>query len=237
MSTIDLTKVAGFKAVDAEGNDMGIVSLSEMTNMVKESIIQEAVAMQSVSTLAETSTLAATDTYEDKLDISDTFSYVRTLDSSGNPKRTSQNALATVVGGLIGPATNEKNGLAPKGLTPYEYNKPGKMVMKLSINTTSAGDVHSSILTICGVDGSSFGIYLVVNKWNETKVSAKVICGSTSLGGSRLYYVIESNGNVSIYVKNNAYLRFYLSPLNCSFNPTISTLSTLPSEATEITVS
>ena len=101
MSTIDLTKVAGFKAVDAEGNDMGIVSLSEMTNMVKESIIQEAVAMQSVSTLAETSTLAATDTYEDRLPTSDTFSYVRTLDSSGNPKRTSQNALATVVGGQL----------------------------------------------------------------------------------------------------------------------------------------
>ena len=101
MSTIDLTKVAGFKAVDAEGNDMGIVSLSEMTNMVKESIIQEAVAMQSVSTLAETSTRAATDTYEDRLPTSDTFSYVRTLDSSGNPKRTSQNALATVVGGLL----------------------------------------------------------------------------------------------------------------------------------------
>lgn len=101
MSTVDLTKVAGFKAVDAEGNDMGVVTLSEMTNMVKESIIQEAVAMQSVSTLAETSTLAATDTYEDKLDISDTFSYVRTLDSSGNPKRTSSSAFATVVGGLM----------------------------------------------------------------------------------------------------------------------------------------
>ena len=79
MSKVDLTKVAGFKAVDAEGNDMGIVSLSDMTNMVKESIIQEAVAMQSVSTLAETSTLAATDTYEDRLPTSDTFSYVRTL--------------------------------------------------------------------------------------------------------------------------------------------------------------
>lgn len=101
MSTIDLTKVAGFKAVDAEGNDMGIVSLSEMTNMVKESIIQEAVAMQSVSTLAGTSTRAATDTYEDRLPTSDTFSYVRTLDSSGNPKRTSSNAFASVVGGLL----------------------------------------------------------------------------------------------------------------------------------------
>lgn len=101
MSTVDLTKVAGFKAVDAEGNDMGVVSLSEMTNMVKESIIQEAVAMQSVSTLAEASTLAATDTYEDQLPTSDTFSYVRTLDSSGNPKRTSSNAFASVVGGLL----------------------------------------------------------------------------------------------------------------------------------------
>ena len=114
MSTIDLTKVAGFKAVDAEGNDMGVVSLSEMNNMVKKSIIQEAVAMQSVSTLAETSTLAATDTYEDRLQTSDTFSYVRTLDSSGNPKRTSQNALATVVGGLIGEATTDKRGLLPR---------------------------------------------------------------------------------------------------------------------------
>ena len=141
------------------------------------------------------------------------------------------------MGGLIGTATNEKNGLAPKGSIPYEYNKPNNMVVKLSINTTTEGNIHASILTICGVDGSSFGIYLVVNKWNETNVSAKVICGSTSLGGSRLYYVIESNGNVSIYVKNNAYLRFYLSPLNCGFNPTFSTLSTLPSEATGITVS
>ena len=141
------------------------------------------------------------------------------------------------MGGLIGKATNEKNGLAPMGLIPYEYNKPNNMVVKLSINTTSAGNIHSSILTICGVDGDSFGIYLIVNKWNDTKVYAKVICGSTSLGGSRLYYVIESNGNVSIYVKNNAYLRVYLSPLNCQFNPTFSTLSTLPSEAAEITVS
>lgn len=120
MSKVDLTKVAGFKAVDAEGNDMGVVTLSEITNMVKESIIQEAVAMQSVSTLAETSTLAATDTYEDKLDISDTFSYVRTLDASGNPKRTSQDALATVVGELL-PVVSEKSaGLAPTTL--YENN-------------------------------------------------------------------------------------------------------------------
>lgn len=112
MGTVDLTKVAGFKAVDAEGNDMGVVSLSEITNMVKEEIIQEAVAMQSVSTLAETSTPAATDTYEDKLDISDTFSYVRTLDSNGNPKRTSQNALATVVGGLLGNPLGDKGSLS-----------------------------------------------------------------------------------------------------------------------------
>ena len=114
MSTIDLKKVAGFKAVDAEGNDMGIVSLSEMTNMVKESIIQEAVAMQSVSTLAETSTLAATDTYEDQLPTSDTFSHVRTLDANGNPRLTSSQALATVVGGLIGTANDKQNGLQSK---------------------------------------------------------------------------------------------------------------------------
>ena len=141
------------------------------------------------------------------------------------------------MGGLIGKATDKKDGLAPKGLIPYEYNKPNYMVGKLTINTTTGGNIHASILTICGVDGSSFGIYLVVNKWNETKVSAKVICGSISNVYAKLYYVIESNGNVSIYIKSDIYLRIILSPVNCQFNPTLSTLSTLPSEATEITVS
>ena len=141
------------------------------------------------------------------------------------------------MGGLIGEATRDKDGLAPKGLIPSEYNKPDYMVGKLTINTTTRGNIHASILTICGVDGSSFGIYLVVNKWNETKVSAKVICGSISNVYAKLYYVIESNGNVSIYIKSDVYLRIYILPQNGLFNPTFSTLSSLPSESTEVTIS
>lgn len=141
------------------------------------------------------------------------------------------------MGGLIGRATVEKDGLFHKGLVPYEFNKPNYLVAKLSINTTVASDIHSSIITICGVDGSSSSIYLIVNKWNETKVSVKAICGSISNVYAKLYYVIESNGNVSIYIKSDAYLRIYLSPQNGKFNPTFSTLSSLPSGTTEITIS
>ena len=193
MSTIDLTKVAGFKAVDAEGNDMGIVSLSEMTNMVKESIIQEAVAMQSVSTLAETSTLAATDTYEDKLDISDTFSYVRTLDSSGNPKRTSQNALATVVGGLIGVATTNKNGLYPstevkKTQRTYDFN-PGQ--------TIDTGFMSGLITIGSTITGGSAVFCFGFNTTNRTDIAA-----SAAFDIDNLYVYKESNDG-NILIKNN----------------------------------
>ena len=62
-----MNSVAGFKAVDAEGNELGIMSLADITAAVKESIMQDAAMARSVATLSEASTLAASDTYEDKL--------------------------------------------------------------------------------------------------------------------------------------------------------------------------
>ena len=41
---------------------------------------------------------------------------MRTLDAAGNPKQTGISAFAQVVGGLIGKATSEKDGLMPKNL-------------------------------------------------------------------------------------------------------------------------
>ena len=155
MSTVDLTKVAGFKAVDSEGNDIGVVSLSEMTNMVKESIIQEAVAMQSVSTLAETSTLAATDTYEDQLPTSDTFSHVRTLDANGNPRLTSSQALATVVGGLINP-------LSIKGYTTANSDSLTENGIYLMRSNTNGG--------MPSIEGDGQGCVLIVIKWDNNTI-------------------------------------------------------------------
>ena len=101
MSTIDINSVAGFKAVDANGNELGIMSLADITAAVKESLMQDAAIARSVATMSEASTLAASDTYEDQLPQKTNFTWARALDSNGNPILTSKESLASVVGGLI----------------------------------------------------------------------------------------------------------------------------------------
>nr|DAM50797.1 MAG TPA: putative tail fiber protein [Caudoviricetes sp.] len=97
MSELDLNNIVGFKAVDAEGNEQQ-VTVDEMVNMVSAKMVMA---------LSETSTFAAaaaagTDEFEDQLPVSDTFSWLRTLDGSKNPTLTSSTAAAKVLGGLIG---------------------------------------------------------------------------------------------------------------------------------------
>lgn len=207
MSTIDLTKVAGFKAVDAEGNDMGIVSLSEMTNKVKESIIQEAVAMQSVSTLAETSTLAATDTYEDRLPTSDTFSHVRTLDANGNPRRTSSQAFATVVGRLIKGnfATKEeyKSVSLSKGESTYiDFLRFGTGNFLLSIRATSSNTEYLSLYDIFYVSiyASSSKNITSFNYMNNIEIEvSKNVESVNVVKGFNITYVSGNNDAVNLY--------------------------------------
>lgn len=115
MSAIDMNSVAGFKAVDAEGNELGIMSMADITAAVKESIMQDAAMARSVATLSEASTLAASDTYEDKLDIKTDLTWARGLDANGNPILISRQSLASVVGGLLPVANENNNGLAIKG--------------------------------------------------------------------------------------------------------------------------
>lgn len=104
MSTIDMSKVAGFKAVDSEGNEMGIVSMNDIVDAVKSSINQQGlVAARQISTLAatstaDTSTLAATDSYEDQLPQKTDVTWVRGLDADGNPILISKQSLSSVAG-------------------------------------------------------------------------------------------------------------------------------------------
>lgn len=101
MSTIDMNSVAGFKAVDAEGNELGIMSLADITAAVKESIMQDAAMARSVATQSEASTQAASDTYENKLPQLTDLTWARGLDSNENPILISKESLASVVGGLL----------------------------------------------------------------------------------------------------------------------------------------
>lgn len=110
-----MNSVAGFKAVDAEGNELGIMSMADITAAVKESIMQDAAMARSVATLSEASTLAASDTYEDKLPQQTDLKWARGLDANGNPILISKESLASVVGGLLPVANENNNGLAIKG--------------------------------------------------------------------------------------------------------------------------
>ena len=96
MSELDLNNIVGFKAVDADGNEQQ-VTVDEMVNMVSAKMVMA---------LSETSTFAAaaaagTDEVEDQLPVSDTFSWLRTLDGSKNPTLTSSTAAAKVLGELM----------------------------------------------------------------------------------------------------------------------------------------
>lgn len=104
MNTIDMNQVAGLQAVDAEGNVIGTLSVDDLTNLVANNLVkstQNQIAAQSVSTLSDATTLAASDEYENTLPVDDNPKSVRTLDAAGNPKQTGINALAQVVGGLV----------------------------------------------------------------------------------------------------------------------------------------
>ena len=107
---MDLNNIVGFKAVDKNGNERQ-VTVDEMTELVSARI---------VSAASETSTFAAaaaagTDEFEDQLPVSDTFSWLRTLDGSKNPTLTSSSAAAKVLGELIPVVSETSNGLAWKG--------------------------------------------------------------------------------------------------------------------------
>ena len=105
METVDLTKVAGFKALDSDGNELGIVSMEQLT---------DSIAMRIADGLSERTVLpannvpmavAATSTGSDKMEtaFSETTdpAYVRVIDKNGNSAKQGISSLASVVGGLI----------------------------------------------------------------------------------------------------------------------------------------
>lgn len=111
MTTEELKNAAGFKAVDAEGNELGVVSLSDIVSAVKQELQPSGVARASVAALSEVSTQAATDTYEDQLPQKTDVTWIRGLDESGNPILISKQSLVSVAEGLIGTANVNNTGL------------------------------------------------------------------------------------------------------------------------------
>lgn len=184
MSTIDINSVAGFKAVDAEGNELGIMSMADITAAVKESIMQDAAMARSVATLSEASTLAASDTYEDELDIKTDLTWARGLDANGNPILISKQSLASVVGGL--------NGVSGMKIRSYYVEK----------NTTVDTGINNKGLIVIGNDDYFSGnISAFIN--NHADKEAHYL-GENNTPHLKVFKEIN-NGNIKITNTNNEY--------------------------------
>lgn len=115
---MDLNNIVGFKAIDADGNEQN-VTVDEMVDMV---------STRMVMALSETSTFAAAaavgnDVYENELPTVTDAANVRVLQSSGDAAQMTMQSLASKLGGLIGTASAEKDGLMGKEYTiRYIYN-------------------------------------------------------------------------------------------------------------------
>ena len=96
MSELDLNNIVGFKAIDADGNEQQ-VTVDEMVGLVSARIVSAASEISTFEAAAE----AGTDEFEDQLTVSDTFSWLRTMDGSKNPTLTSSTAAAKVLGELF----------------------------------------------------------------------------------------------------------------------------------------
>lgn len=182
METVDLTKVAGFKALDSDGNELGIVSMEQLT---------ESIAMRIADGLSERTVLpannvpmavAATSTGSDKMEtaFSETTdpAYVRVIDKNGNSAKQGISSLATVVGELIGTATSDKDGLMSRHYAIRRIVAEGGsgryFMFKLSgyraygtfefIANTDDGRMLLCTVTFSGFTGSPIKPALIKNK-------------------------------------------------------------------------
>lgn len=229
-----MKQVAGLQAVNAEGNVIGTLSVDDLTELVSAKIIQEAkneaVSARSASVMSEASTLAATDEYEDQLALDTNPAYVRSLDTNGNPKRTAIASLASVVGGLIGKATTDKDGLMPAYRTVrnlYSEGKPVKITIPsnegFSLLITAVKNHESAGQSIINLSGYSKGF-----------IATNIRRGSYISGIS---YKFISSG-AEIYVKLAPYV-FFSSLVNLTSSGksySVSLVESVPEDASEMSL-
>ena len=197
MSELDLNNIVGFKAVDAEGNEQQ-VTVDEMVNMVSAKMVMA---------LSETSTFAAaaaagTDEFEDQLPVSDTFSWLRTLDGSKNPTLTSSTAAAKVLGGLIGTATADKNGLMSKIFVVTDITRGKGLIIDYKADSNGLY-TSSSLIEIYIYSGTNTAFYRVMSmpigdKNIEIKYMGKNWC-DFKYADSKLYVLPKSDDSSISY--------------------------------------
>lgn len=227
MSDLNLDNIVGFKAVDKDGNEQN-VTVDEMVDMV---------STRMVMALSETSTFAAVaatgnDVYENELPTVTDAANVRVLQSSGDAAQMTMQSLASKLGGLIGTATANKDGLMPAGQV---FTNPGRALNAGQVCLLSTSRYASAFNIIVWHPWRGIASYHILLSDDSSKAIYKIIALS-NLSSQKFYVTISDNKTISIYLKNNSE-----GPMNLSIQPVTSfkttpVITTLPEDAIEVVV-
>lgn len=227
MSDLNLDNIVGFKAVDKDGNEQN-VTVDEMVDMV---------STRMVMALSETSTFAAVaatgnDVYENELPTVTDAANVRVLQSSGDAAQMTMQSLASKLGGLIGTATANKDGLMPAGQV---FTNPGSALNAGQVCLLSTSRYASAFNIIVWHPWRGIASYHILLSDDSSKAIYKIIALS-NLSSQKFYVTISDNKTISIYLKNNSE-----GPMNLSIQPVTSfkttpVITTLPEDAIEVVV-
>lgn len=227
MSDLNLDNIVGFKAVDKDGNEQN-VTVDEMVDMV---------STRMVMALSETSTFAAVaatgnDVYENELPTVTDAANVRVLQNSGDAAQMTMQSLASKLGGLIGTATANKDGLMPAGQV---FTNPGSALNAGQVCLLSTSRYASAFNIIVWHPWRGIASYHILLSDDSSKAIYKIIALS-NLSSQKFYVTISDNKTISIYLKNNSE-----GPMNLSIQPVTSfkttpVITTLPEDAIEVVV-
>ena len=156
MSDLNLENIVGFKAVDKDGNEQN-VTVDEMVDMV---------STRMVMALSETSTFAAAaatgnDVYENELPTVTDAANVRVLQSSGDAAKMTMQSLASKLGGLIGTATANKNGLMSKIFAVTDIERGKGLIIDYKADSNGLY-TSSSLIEIYVYSGANTAFYRVM---------------------------------------------------------------------------
>lgn len=157
MSDLNLENIVGFKAVDKDGNEQN-VTVDEMVDMV---------STRMVMALSETSTFAAAaatgnDVYENELPTVTDAANVRVLQSSGDAAKMTMQSLASKLGGLIGTATVNKDGLMSKIFAVTDIERGKGLIIDYKADSNGLY-TSSSLIEIYVYSGANTAFYRVMS--------------------------------------------------------------------------
>lgn len=225
MSDLILENIVGFKAVDKNGNEQN-VTVDEMVDMV---------STRMVMALSETSTFAAAaatgnDVYENELPTVTDAANVRVLQSSGDAAKMTMQSLASKLGGLIGTATANKDGLMPAGQV---FTSPSRALNAGQVCLLSTSEYSVVYNVVVWHPWRGIASYHILLSNDSSKATYKVIALS-NLSSQKFYVTISDDKTISIYLENNSE-----GPMNLSIQPVTSfrttpVIATLPEDAIEV---